>query len=132
MTSFFTKPKVLSSLLLLFIFLTSVGIKIFLFTQVTVFNYQDDTGLFWTESAFQYRYARMVAHKEPLPSTDYTIQYPEGLEVFSHITIAMELVSGYLYQFFSIVFPHLPFHVFLIYFICLFSSLSIFPVLQQP
>lgn len=128
MTRFLVNPRLLSTSVLLFIFFISMFMKIFFFVHLTVFDYHDDTALFWTESAFQYRYARMVAHGDPLPSIDYKVQHPEGLKIFSHITIAMELFSGYLYQFFSIVFPHLPFHVFLIYFICLFSSVSIFAV----
>ena len=128
MISFFNKPRLLSFMVVVVIFLISVFVKIFLFVNLTVFDYHDDTALFWTESAFQYRYARMVAHKESIPSIDYQVQYPEGLKVFSHITIAMELVSGYLYQFFAVISPHLPFHVFIINFISVFSSLSIFAV----
>lgn len=38
-------------MILLSIFLISVFTKIFLFTHLTVFDYHDDTALFWTESA---------------------------------------------------------------------------------
>ena len=96
------------------------------FQHAPYFHPQNDTWLFTSESALQYRYARMVAKGRSIPRLDVKVQYPEGLELFSNLTVSMEFVSGYLYRFLS-RFISFPFHVFLIYFVCFFSSLTIFP-----
>jgi tetratricopeptide (TPR) repeat protein len=102
------------------------------FFKVSQFNIShldpnDDTALFWTEASFQYRYARMVAQGEKIPTTDYAAQYPEGVKPFEEFTLCMELVTGYLYRlFFSKT--QIPFHIFLIYCIAFYSSLSVFAV----
>ena len=80
---------------------------------------------FWTEAAIQYRYAKMVAEGEPIPELDRKLQYPEGIKPFSHLTIGMELVSGRLYRLLGL---KIPFHIFIVYFVSFFSSLSIFSV----
>ncbi|MFH1680063.1 MAG: hypothetical protein ABIH26_05390 [Candidatus Eisenbacteria bacterium] len=100
--------------------------KIHLFEASPRYDPRTDRLLFWTESAFHYRYAKMVAEGKPIPEIDYAAQMPEGLRPFSHITIGMELVSGALFRALRAAgLVDAPFHVFLIRFICWFSSLSI-------
>jgi len=67
----------------------------------------------------------MVASRESIPKIDTKLQYPEGLEVNRYLTVFMERIAGWLYIFLG---PNVLFHTFLIYFICFFSSLTIFAV----
>ncbi len=110
------------------IFLSASLLKVSLYEKTPGFNLKDDRGFYNTESAFHYRYARMVAEGKRIPTIDTRIQYPEGIRVFSNITVFMEIVVGKLYRFVLTFFPRIPFHVFLAYFICFFSSISIFAV----
>ncbi|OGS20341.1 MAG: hypothetical protein A2252_07910 [Elusimicrobia bacterium RIFOXYA2_FULL_39_19] len=85
----------------------------------------DDTGLYIAESAVQYRYARMVAEGEKIPSFDRALQYPEGVQVFKEFTVFMEYIAGYSYRLVNYFNPNLKFHVFTIYFICFISTLPV-------
>lgn len=97
-----------------------------LFTQVPAYDPRSDRLLFWTESAFHYRYAAMAARGEPIPDLDRRAEMPDGVRPFRQFTIGMELVSGGLYRALSrLGLIDVPFHVFLVRFICWFSSLSI-------
>lgn len=93
--------------------------------RTAYFDRSDDTGLFWTESAFHYRYAKMAAFGRPLPETDRVMQYPEGIHVYRDEMPVMEQVSGWLYR----VLPHgkKPFHVFLLELVCVYSTLILLP-----
>jgi len=116
----------ITALLLLYVF--SSLIKLDAYKAVPAFNPEDDTGLFSSESAFQYRYARLCASGEKIPEIDRFAQWPEGLRVRENITVMMEYVSGFAYRIATRLGFELPFHVFLIGFICFWSSLSIFPL----
>ena len=94
-------------------------------TKLSFFDPDDPDGFYWSECAFHYRHAKIVAAGESIPSPDIRIQYPEGLDIFRYITPLMDLVSGNLYRLF---FQGVPLHVFLIYFFAIFSSLSIIAV----
>jgi tetratricopeptide (TPR) repeat protein len=97
------------------------------FRKLPGYNYSDDTALFKTEAAFQYRYAKLYALHGVLPAVDYMAQYPEGVNVRREFTTLMEKVSGNIYRIF-LKRTRLPFHVFIIYFISFFSSLPVFSV----
>jgi tetratricopeptide (TPR) repeat protein len=114
-------------IVLVILYFISVSIIIHNSLNDPRFNPQDETALFHSETAFHYRHARMVAKGEAIPEIDYEIQHPEGLDIDAHVTIFMEYITGYAYRLFSTV-KELPFHVFLIYFVPLFSRLIIFPV----
>lgn len=85
--------------------------------------------LFYSEAAFQYRHAQIIAEGKEDPfqalKNDKSVQYPETINVFKYYTVMMEFLYGYLYRIFNF---GLPFHLFLIYLNCLFSSLSLIPV----
>ena len=87
------------------------------------FNPQDDTGLFWTESAFHYRYARFYAAGRALPDPDRRIQYPEGIRPLLDETPVMERVAGWAYR--TLGFG-IPLHVFVLGLACLYSGLTLF------
>ena len=99
------------------------------FVSAPGFHREGDRLLFWTESAFHYRYAKMFAEGESIPRFDLRAQMPEGLEVYRHITVAMEIAAGGLYRILHAAGAiNIPFHIFLVHFICWFSSLSIIAV----
>src|SRR3989339_1796263 len=100
--------------------------KIYLTKKIPTYDPQNNIAFYSTESAFHYRYAEKIATGEGIPEIDYRAQWPEGLNVYDNLTIGMEFVSGYLYRFYLLFNNTITFHNFLIYFICFFSSLSIF------
>ena len=100
------------------------GTKIRTLHSANQFDPRDDAGLFWTESAFHYRYAKMVAEGRALPETDLAMQYPEGIGVFRDEMPVMEVVGGRLYR---LGHSSKPFHVFLLEFVCIYSSLILIP-----
>lgn len=118
------------ALLLVLLYSLSVGIKVY--DSVTdspkhlPFHWKDETAYFWTESAFQYRYARMIAVGKQLPKVDTEAQYPEGLDLNRHMTVLMEYVCGWLYR--NVVPSKVPLHFFVIFFMSVISSVSIVPV----
>lgn len=102
-----------------------IGSKIRTLHAASQFDPVDESGLFWTESAFHYRYAKMVASGRKLPETDYAMQYPEGIGVFRDEMPVMEMVGGTLYRWLA---PKgLPFHVFLLRLVSGYSSLVLVP-----
>lgn len=115
-----------AKILLVGIFVFMIAFKLHLILQKVNYNLDDETGLFWTESALQHRNAKVVAVHGVLPSVDQDAQYPEGLEIKKRLTVLMETTSGYFYRFF--IPKAIPFHIYLIMFIAIFSSLSIFPL----
>ena len=84
-----------------------------------------DSGFFYTEEAFQFRYARMVAYDEPVPLLDKKAQWPDGLSPFRELTLFQEYLHGRAFRLFSALGPPVSFHLFLIYFVSFFSSLTI-------
>ncbi|MEW6557304.1 MAG: tetratricopeptide repeat protein [Elusimicrobiota bacterium] len=101
--------------------------KIYLTKKLPHYNPKDDTGFYWTESAFQYRYAKMITRGEKIPKIDYYAQWPEGVNVFKEFTVFEEIIIGHIYRVVTI-FMNIPFHIFVIYFIAFFSSLSIIAI----
>jgi len=93
--------------------------------KLPFFNPDDGEGFHWTENAFHFRHAQMIAEGKGIPPLDSGIQYPEGLDTTRHITPVMERVAGNLYRLFSRG-THL--HVFLVHFSSIFSTLSILAV----
>ena len=102
--------------------------KVQQFRQLPNFNPGDDTALFWTESAFQYRYAKTVADGGTIPEVDTPAQFPEGARPHKEFTLCMEYVSGYVYRIFFKDPGTVPFHLFLIFFISFYSSLTLLAV----
>lgn len=113
-------------IVLLSMFCFMVVFKIGSIFSSDYFNAHNETAHFWTESALHYRMAQHIAYYGYFPFMDKNAQYPEGVDVQNRLTIIMETISGYMYRFFI---PRtVPFHVFLVVFISLYSSLAIFPL----
>lgn len=92
-------------------------------------NAQDEVGQFWSESAFHYRFAKFFA-THPLNEWgqlkhDREVQYPDTIDDWAEFTVAMEVPVGVLYRWLK---PLMPFHVFVVWYDCLVSSLSVFAV----
>ncbi len=93
----------------------------------------DDVGQFWSEGAFQYRFAEFFA-THPIRdwgqlSHDDAVQYPDTIDDWSEFTVAMEVPVGVLYRLGGgLALPLPAFHVFVVWYDCLVSSLSLFGV----
>ncbi len=105
--------------------LASTLFKTHAFHETAHFAPEDDTGLFWSESAFHYRYARAIANGEPVPSLDREAQRPEGIVPMRELTMGMEFAAGLSYRALRPLLADTPFHVYLVAFISFWSSLSI-------
>lgn len=105
--------------------IAATGYKIVQFERSSRFDPHDETCLFWTESAFHYRYAKMIAEGRPVPALDRDVQFPEGAAPLREFTLGMEYAAGLSYRAARVVAPWLPFHRWLVWFVCAFSSLSI-------
>jgi tetratricopeptide (TPR) repeat protein len=86
----------------------------------------EDQGMFWSETAYQYRYAKMFAENDPhiwqTLKRDTRLQYPDGVDTWKDYTTFMEPFDGLAYRLFA---PEsIPFHVFLLWFVAFFSSLT--------
>jgi len=112
--------------LIVCLWLAVIGFKVIINFNNEKFNFKNDTALFWTESALQYRTAYLIGTYGCISETDQRLQYPEGLQIKARLTVLMEAVSGYLYYLF--IPKSIPFHVYLIIFIAVFSSISVFPL----
>jgi len=123
---FFDIRKNSAIIILLLIFLGFFGFKVLCVVNDESFSTRDDTGMFWTESAFQYKLAKLVAFTGSIPPHYNDAQHPEGVKIKRRITVLMESVAGYVYRIF--IPKNIPFHLFLVVFGCFYSSLSIFPV----
>jgi|GEM_PF-1137197 len=86
---------------------------------------RDEACIYWTESAFQYRYAKMVARLGALPSIDSMVEAPAGFNLKKNHPVTMEVIAGLVYRFLHI---QIPFHYFLIIFVSFYSSLPVIPV----
>jgi tetratricopeptide (TPR) repeat protein len=86
----------------------------------------EDKGMFWSETAYQYRYAKMFAENDPhvwqTLKRDTRLQYPDGVDTWKDYTTFMEPFDGLAYRIFAP--KNIPFHVFLLWFVALFSSLT--------
>lgn len=87
---------------------------------------QDDTGQFWSEFAFHYRYAQFFASHPVsdwgLLSRDRSVMWPETVDGWREFTIAMEIPVGLAYRWCQ---PATPFHVWVVRYDCVVSSLSV-------
>lgn len=115
---------------ILFVLFFFIFLSVFKFVwsvSLPQFDYEDDTGYYFSEAAFHYRYAKMIAFSKPIPVIDYQAQYPEGADVFRQFTLSSEYVYGLPYKLLSIQ-MYVPFHVYLLFVISFFSSLNIFVI----
>jgi hypothetical protein len=87
----------------------------------------DEVGQFWSEFAFHYRFAKFFAeHRDwSALSRDRSVQYPDSINDWAEFTVAMEVPVGVLYRWLH---PRMPFHVFVVWYACLVSSLTVFGV----
>jgi hypothetical protein len=89
----------------------------------------DETGQFWSEFAFHYRFAKFFASHPvsdwDLLRRDRSLLWPDATNDWREFTIAMEIPVGLAYRWFQ---PDLPFHVWVVRYDCLVSSLSLFGV----
>ncbi|HBA59913.1 MAG TPA: hypothetical protein DCZ92_03650 [Elusimicrobia bacterium] len=92
--------------------------------NLPAYSPSDDTAYFQSESAFQYRYARLLAAGETVPVIDTRAQYPEGVKVGRELSLWMErataAASRLLYEK-----PPAPYHTFVIFWVCAVSALSV-------
>ncbi len=106
---------------------------------------RNEVGQFWSEFAFQYRFAKFFA-THPASEWDQLkhdrdVQYPDTINDWAEFTVVMEVPVGVLYRWLGNEPPHpnpLPqgergrngvqFHVFVVWYACLISSLSVFGV----
>ncbi len=79
---------------------------------------------FVAEGAAHFRYTRMIASGEALPSVDIDAQYPEGLRVFRETTPGMEYVYGLVFR----LLPLSDLAAFIRFFTAFLFSLAIFPI----
>ncbi|MFH0910765.1 MAG: tetratricopeptide repeat protein [Planctomycetota bacterium] len=68
-------------------------------------NAQRSEGVFFTESALQYRYAKMIAQGIALPEQDFWAQYPEGFSPYKDLALGKEYVEGLPYRWFGLSMP---------------------------
>jgi hypothetical protein len=90
---------------------------------------RDDVGQFWSEFAFHYRFAKFFA-EHPLAdwgqlARDRDVQHPDTINDWAEFTVAMEVPAGVLYRWLAVP---LPFHVWIVWYACVVSSLSLFAV----
>ncbi|MCC2671149.1 MAG: hypothetical protein K0Q72_3620 [Armatimonadetes bacterium] len=116
-------PRWLPLLLVVVCFLLAGVLRLYHFRSLPDFNPVDDTAIFTTEDALQYRYARMVAEARPIPSVDPGLHHPEGFNVRDNLTTLVEGVEGRLYR---LAGGGQPLHVFLITVVCFVTSLGVF------
>lgn len=84
----------------------------------------DEVGQFWSECAFQYRFAKFFA-EHPVSdwgqlAHDQDVQRPDVINDWSEFTVAMEVPVGALYRWWK---PAMPLHVFVVWYDCIVSSL---------
>ena len=84
----------------------------------------DETAYYWSESAFQYRHAKLIGEGKEIPPIDVDAQFPEGVATSRELTQFMEQTTGLTYRLVNSIHP-IPFRDFVIYFFSFVSSLSI-------
>ncbi|MCX7886891.1 MAG: hypothetical protein N3B01_06520 [Verrucomicrobiae bacterium] len=87
----------------------------------------DEVGQFWSECAFQYRFAKFFAQR-PFSdwsqlSRDNTLQHPDTVNDWAEFTVLMEVPAGALYRWLK---PPLTFHVWVVWYDCTVGSLTLF------
>ena len=105
------------------------NMKIDLMKEKSGYSEKEDIGMFWSEVAFQYRYAEMLSNKDEKErnkawdtfSNDIKLQYPDGIDSWKEHTIFMEIVHAFIYR--NFVSEKVPFHIFIMWFVVIFSSL---------
>jgi len=112
--------------ILILLYLSTSVFRLALTRGLEHYDPEDETGLFYTESAVHYYYARMVARGEGIPSHDSRLQYPEGIEPPRKLTQAQSLAAGIGFRMVRLILPRLRFHNCVLFFTAFFSSLSIF------
>jgi len=119
-----TLEQILSVVALFLIFIETFQLKLKIYNRGVNLK-KGEFGLFRVEEATRYRYAKLVAEGKKIPEIDRRIQYPEGLKVNKHFTTLSQRTLGTTYRIFGF---KIPFHIYVIYFMFLYSSLSIFAV----
>jgi hypothetical protein len=101
---------------------------LFCLSNLTRWAYRSRLGheRFSAESAAHFRYTRMIASGERIPSVDKRAQWPEGLRVFRETSIGMEYVYGLAWRMMPGKAAALD--VFARWFSVLIFSVSIFPI----
>lgn len=99
-----------------------VYLRVKLSTSTPRYDAADGTGYFRAESAFQYRYARMLAAGREIPKLDRDAQHPEGLRPHSELTLLMERVTAWVWRASGL---EGDFHRFVMLWTAFFSCLSI-------
>jgi hypothetical protein len=99
-----------------------VYLRVRLSTSTPRFDAADGTGYFRAESAFQYRYARMLAMDQEIPELDRSAQHPEGLRPRAELTLLMERLTAAAWKVLGL---ESGFHRFVMLWTALFSCLSI-------
>jgi hypothetical protein len=97
-----------------------------IFTNPT-WDAKNEVGQFWSEFAFHYRFAKFFAEHRDWSelSHDRSVQYPDTINDWAEFTVAMEVPAGMLYRWFQ---PAMPFHVWIVWYDCIVSSLSLFAI----
>ena len=100
--------------------------KVSTYVNLADFSYDDDTGLFYSEAAVRYKYAKIIATGGSIPDIDYKTQYPEGFDTKNEILFP-SIVYGNIYKIFpNFIKLSVPFHIFFIFFVSFYTSLNIF------
>lgn len=105
-------------------FLLISSLKIYYSKTQQPYNPHDETAYYWSESAFQYRYAKMAGEGREIPEIDRDAQFPEGVATYRELTLGMERTTGLVYRLVNSIHP-ITFNDYLIYFYAIFSSLSV-------
>jgi hypothetical protein len=93
-------------------------------------NGTDETGQFWSEFAVHYRFAKFFA-EQPIRhwhqlAEDATIQHPQIVNDWAEFALAMEIPAGLSYRLAGkLNLPRPAFHVWVVWFDCLMSSLTL-------
>lgn len=103
----------------------NVYLKVYHSTLLPRFDPDDELGYYKVESAYQYRYARMIAEGAPVPEVDIDAQYPEGVRVTRELTMAMERATGWCWRLWPSWLPKPAFPQFVILWVSVVSSLSL-------
>lgn len=109
------------------VYVFHVGFKLAKITAHPTWDAQDEVGQFWSETAFHYRFAKFFAGSGDwsVLSQDRSVQYPDTIDDWAEFTVAMEVPVGVLYRWLK---PAVPFHVWVVWYDCVVSSLTLFGV----